>query len=306
MPTSYTARGDDKPKFQRDVIHGCDCSNMDEIPDDAVDLIISGPPYWTLIDYHAFANSEPHLWQQDDSYEKYLQSLETWHSECFRVLAPGRYCVVNLATIEREGKTYPIPFHSVGILEGLGFDFRFEIVWHKVSGGRPRARNFIKKPLPGRFTPNIRTEYLLVFQKKPEKPFRSGLTRELIDLYKIDIDDFFVREIANNVWHIPPEYKKKDNPHPCPFPEEIPLRLIELFSLPRETVLDPFMGTGTTAKAAKSLDRHFVGYEIEEKFREYAYASLDKRKAHRHGIVCKYEKSQRPYTQLNEFSRGDI
>jgi modification methylase len=282
-----------KLDFQRDIIHAGDCSRMDALPNEAVGLIISGPPYWTFIDYHAFAEGKPYLWQQVDSYDLYLQSLATWHHECFRVLAPGRYCILNLATIERDGKTYPIPFHAVSILEQIGFHFRFEIVWHKVSGGRPRARNFVKKPLPGRFSPNIRTEYLLVFQKTPKEPFRPGLIKELHDLYRINIDDFFVREIANNVWHIPPPHKGKNPVHPCPFPDEIPLRLIELFSLPGETVLDPFMGVGTTARAAKALDRYFIGYEKEDKFREYANRALRTPIVRRSSLVCQYKSFER-------------
>jgi len=263
---------------------------MDELPDESIDLIISGPPYWDFIDYNAFCRGKDYLWQKHSSYESYLQQLEAWHQECFRVLRPGRYCIVNLATMAKGTTTYPIPFHAVGLLEKIGFSFDFEIVWHKVSGGRSRMRNFVQHPYPGCFTPNMRTEFLLVFRKTPEKRFVHFRDKPEKDRCRIPLDDFFVREIANNVWHIPPPGKSGKPSHPCPFPIEVPARLIKLFSLPGDTVLDPFSGIGTTARAAKALGRYFIGYEIEEDFIRIALAQLKKPVHWRSQILCRYEK----------------
>lgn len=276
--------------FERDIFYNKDCSRMEELPDGSIDLIISGPPYWDFIDYSAFCRGEDHIWQKNTPYEIYLQNLVKWHTECFRVLQQGRYCIVNLTTMAKGSKTYPIPFHAVGLLEKIGFSFCFEIIWHKVSGGRSRMRNFVQHPYPGRFTPNIRTEYLLVFRKAPEKPFVPVSSKSDKNYCRILLDDFFVREIANNVWHIPPPGKGVKPTHPCPFPIEIPARLIKLFSLPGETVLDPFSGIGTTARAAKALDRHFVGYEVEKDFIQVAMALLKEPVQWRPQILCKYEK----------------
>lgn len=276
--------------FERDVFHNKDCSNMDELPDGSMDLIISGPPYWDFIDYNAFCRGEHHLWQKRTPYEKYLQDLAKWHKECFRVLRSGRYCIVNLTTMARGNQTYPIPFHSVALLENIGFSFCFEIIWHKVSGGRSRMRNFVQYPHPGKFTPNIRTEYLLVFRKSPEKPFMHCDKKTVLNGNRILLDDFFVREIANNVWHIPPPGKGIKPVHPCPFPLEIPVRLIKLFSLSAETVLDPFSGIGTTAKAAKALGRYYIGYEVESDFIRVAIEQMKKPVKWRPQILCKYEK----------------
>jgi len=233
---------------------------------------------------------EEFLWQGDQPYELFLEQLEVWHRECYRVLKPGRFCVVNLATMARGKKSYPIPFHAVAILEKIGFNFCFEIVWHKVSGGRTRARNFIQRPFPGSFSPNIRTEYLLIFRKNPSVPFKLRLDLELDKELLVQIDDYFLREIANNVWHIPPQHKGSDRAHPCPFPIELPSRIIQLFSLPGDTVLDPFMGIGTTALAAKDLGRHFVGYELEPAFIEEALDALRKPLRRRPQILCEYTK----------------
>lgn len=107
--------------------------------------------------------------------------------------------------------------------------------------------------------------------------------------------DFFTREIANNIWNIPVgQGRKEHGAHPCPFPLEIPARLIELFSVAGDTVLDPFMGTGTTAVAARRLGRHFVGYEREAKFCKHAEDRLAA-EAHmpqgwRSRIVASFEK----------------
>ena len=262
---------------------------MSELPDDTIDLIISGPPYWSFIDYSAFNRKEDYLWVDDTPYEAYLSKLAKWHTECYRVLKPGRYCVVNLATMMKGRKTYPIPFHAVAILEKLGFAFCYEIVWHKVSGGRLRARNFVQRPMPGSFTPNIRTEYLLVFRKKPSVTFKRWIDSTKKSASLLELDDFFYRETANNVWHVPPEGKNSTTDHPCPFPPEIPRRLISLFSLPGETVLDPFMGIGTTASIAKELGRHFVGYEAEATFIEKALKRLESPLPKKPRLSCFYD-----------------
>lgn len=281
--------------FVKDVIHNSDCANMAELPNNAIDLIISGPPYWTFIDYAAFNRGEEFLWvDEDQTYEKFLEQLELWSGECYRVLKPGRYYVVNLGTMARGSKSYPIPFHAVGVIEKTGFKFCYEVVWHKVSGGRTRARNFIQRPFPGSFSPNIRTEYLLVFRKNPSVPFKLRLDMELDKELLVTIDDYFLREIANNVWHIPPPHKGANPAHPCPFPIELPSRVIELFSLPGETVLDPFMGIGTTAIAAKDLGRHYIGYELEPKFIKKALDSLQTPQKRRPQILCEYKKYRQP------------
>lgn len=280
--------------MEKDVIHCKDCSSMDEIPDGEIDLIISGPPYWDYIDYEAFAESggkADFTWQNVTLYDEYLGKLEQWYSECYRVLRAGRYCVVNLGTLSRNGRCWALPFHAVPVLERIGFEFRFEIIWHKISAGRKHARVTIQNPFPGYFAPNNRVEYLLVFQKEPKVPFSPDWFEPRRAENRFEVDELFAREIANNVWHImPPTAGPKT--HPCPFPPEIPLRLIRLFSLKGETILDPFMGVGTTAWAAKKLGRHFVGYELNKHFRDEAIRSLDKDRSLRRPLVVRYQPSR--------------
>jgi modification methylase len=251
-----------------DTIINRDCSHMRELPDETIDLIISGPPYWSFIDYSAFAEGRPYLWQSDESYDDYLAQLKKWHQECFRVLRPGRFCMVVLGTLEREGRNYPIPFDAIPLFKSIGFDFRYEIVWNKVSGGRQSAKNFLRSPKVRRFRPNNRTEYILVCQK-PISLVTEDLWRSISPL-ALPEEVFFAREVANNIWNIPSAQGRIDKSHPCPMPMELPARLIELFSVEGEIVLDPFMGSGTTAIAARLLKRHFVGYECENKFCQIA------------------------------------
>lgn len=276
--------------MQLDVIHNRDCADMAEIGDSSIDLIVTGPPYWSYINYNAYVQGQPHVWSSDQPYKAFLDDLQKWGEECWRVLKPGRYAVFNLGTVRRDGRCYPLPYHAVPILEKADFEFAYEVIWHKVSGGRRHARNLIQTPLPGYYLPNNRIEYLLFFRKKPEVPFLAFADYE--PEHFLEISELFKLEIANNVWHIMPpchEDKRNDSGHPCPFPPEIPIRLIQLLTLPGETVLDPFMGVGTTARAARMLGRHFVGYEKEPVFIRAALAALDVPLKVRRPTVCRFE-----------------
>ena len=263
---------------------------MDEISDNSVDLIVAGPPYWEYIDYSAYAKQKDFVWTSRNPYKHYLENLKRWFTECFRVLRKGRYCIVNLGTVRKDGRCYPIPFHAVPLLEDIGFDFCFEIIWHKISGGRRHARGIIQYPYPGYYIPNNRTEYLLVFRKEPSVPFCKDKAKLKIKKHQIEIDDFFKKQLANNIWYIMPACFPLNGKHPCPFPPEIPYRLIKLFSIKNEIVLDPFMGIGTTARAAKMLDRRFIGYENQKSFVDIARDTIDEPLQLRNPTICRYDK----------------
>lgn len=275
-----------------DIIYCKNCQAMKELPGGSIDLIVSGPPYWDYIDYDKCASGDVSVgtWSGNITYDSFLEKMGLCYSECYRVMRPGRFCIVNVGTVPENGATVPLPFDMVGVLCEVGWVFRYEIIWHKVSGGRQNARLTVRKPYPGRYLPNIRTEYLLVFQKKPEIPFdRCGPDR-VRGAFRVN--NFFKREIANNVWYIQPARNDGVSRHPCPFPPEIPLRLIQLFSTPGETVLDPFMGIGTTARAAKMLSRHFIGYEQVPFYVQRAYELLNKPLRIPKGIYCCYQNTE--------------
>lgn len=265
--------------------------DMREVDSASIDLIVSGPPYWSYIDYSAFhAARAPadFIWKPSVTYDQFLLVLGKWYTECLRVLRPGRYCVVNLGTVRRKGRCYPLPFDAVPIIEKLGFEFCYEILWHKVAGGRRHARVPIRWPYPGYYIPNNRVEYLLVFRKASGTAFLPKGRNGFRSADRFPIDDVFLREIANNVWHILPPHGRSVANHPCPFPPEIPYRLITLLSLKGETVLDPFIGVGTTARAATMLGRHYIGYEIEKPFARAALRSAHIPLKLRQPIICHY------------------
>ena len=263
--------------MQKNVFYCKDCCKMDEVDDESIDLIISGPPYWDFLDYKAYAaGKEDYRWDSKPStFDDYLDKLRQWYTECFRVLKKGRFCFVNLGNVSKNGRTYALPFYALPILEKIGYEFRFEFIWHKLSGGKIRAQIAIQHPYPGYFIPNERTEYILGFQKSSKTKFSSDKEKWRSEENLLTIDSLFKKEIANNVWHILPSCYPLHGNHPCPFPPEIPQRLIQYFSLKGETVLDPFMGIGSTARVAKSLARNYIGYELEPNFIEIAEKTID-------------------------------
>jgi len=161
-------------------------------------------------------------------------------------------------------------------------------VWHKVTGGVKRAGVTIQHPYPGYYHPNIMSESILIFRKPGPKIYKNRSQVEK-EANRINIDAIFTREIANNVWHIAP-VPPNHLPHPCPFPEEIPYRLILLYSYAGDLVLDPFIGIGTTAKVAKALGRQYVGYEIQEKYITVAHQRLQEPLHLREQLIPRFEK----------------
>jgi site-specific DNA-methyltransferase (adenine-specific) len=266
------------------------CERMDEIADGSVDLVVTSPPYWNAIDYEQHV-ADPQAWyrtRRGEPYEEYLDWLTVCFTEVFRTLKPGGFCAVVIGTVLLNGRQYPVPHHFTVLAEKIGYEYHQEIVWYKVTGGVKRAGVTIQHPYPGYYHPNIMTESILIFRKPGPKIF-EGRSKEEKEANRINIDTIFTREIANNVWHIapvPPNYL----PHPCPFPEEIPYRLILLYSYKGDLVLDPFLGIGTTAKVAKALGRQFVGYDVQKKYIEIAYQRLDEPLHLREQLIARFEK----------------
>jgi DNA modification methylase len=274
------------------------CQSMDELCDGSVSLTVTSPPYWNAIDYDRHAENPDQDYRTRkysigyQDYIDYLDWLRDISDEILRVTKPGGFMAMVIGTVLLAGKHYPVPFDVVSLLtSGAGageeerskslnlrsgtlknpecsWEFHQDIIWHKVTGGVKRAGVFIQKPYPGYFYPNIMTEYILIFRKPGPLIYRNKDESEKEDS-KVMVRQLFTNEIANTVWHIapvPPRYLE----HPCPFPEEIPYRLIQLYSYPGDLVLDPFCGSGQTLKVARHLGRHFIGYDINREYVELA------------------------------------
>lgn len=247
------------------------CENMHDLDDNSVALTVTSPPYWNAIDYdvHASDNNKYYRTRKyAEGYTEYVEYLD-WldnimSGEVLRVTKPGGFCAMVIGTVLLNGAHFPVPFDVTSRLTRNGWDFHQDIIWHKCTAGVKRAGVTIQKPFPGYYYPNIMTEYILVFRKPGEKIFKDRSDQEKGEA-EFPINKLFTMDTANNIWHIapvPPKYLD----HPCPFPEEIPYRLITLYTYPGELVLDPFVGSGQTTKIANHLDRQYVGYDILEKY----------------------------------------
>jgi modification methylase len=254
-----------------DQIHQHSCESMPELPDGAVALTVTSPPYWNAIDYDIHASDKREHFRTRayaggyTEYSEYLDWLaRIFGDEVLRVTKPGGYCAIVIGTVLLNGSHYPVPFDLVARLVDKGWAFHQDIIWHKCTAGVKRAGVTIQKPYPGYYYPNIMTEYILVF-RKPGEPIYRGRSEQDKEAAAYPINRLFTMDVANNVWHIapvPPNFLD----HPCPFPEEIPYRLVQMYSYPGNLILDPFTGSGQTTKVANHLGRHFVGYEIIEKY----------------------------------------
>jgi len=219
--------------------------NMDELPDNSVHLMVTSPPYNVGKEY-----------DRNLTLKEYREFLKKVWKEVFRVLVPGGRACINIANLGR--KPY-IPLHAfiVEDMIDLGFLMRGEIIWNKASSASPSTAwgSWLSAA-----NPTLRDihEYILVFSK-------GSFTRKNIGRRKSTISKREFLEFTKSIWTFP-AVSAKEIGHPAPFPVELPYRLIQLYTFEGEVVLDPFMGSGQTAIAAIKTGRHFVGYEIEEKY----------------------------------------
>lgn len=251
---------------------------MPELDDGSVALTVTSPPYWNSIDYDRHSRDSGQWYRTRqyregfEEYEEYLDFCRRAFAEVLRVTKPGGFCAVVIGTVLFKSKHYPVPFDFTAQLEDIGWEFHQDIIWHKTTAGVRRAGLAIQKPYPGYFYPNIMTEYILVF-RKPGEPIYKNNDGPREDS-EIPIDQVFTMDTANNVWHIAPVPPNVID-HPCPFPEEIPYRLIMLYSYKGDLILDPFLGSGQTSKVALALGRRIVGYDTVVGYIDLAKKRLD-------------------------------
>lgn len=236
-----------------------DSRNMAEVESDSVNLVVTSPPYFNVKDY-----GRENIGSIND-FHAYLQEMQLVFNDCFRVLQKGRYCCVNISDIISEEHKYPIPAHFVLLLQRAGFEYREDIIWRKPSGAASQAGKrfgvFIQHPYPMYYFPNNIFEHILVF-RKGKFDYKQVMFEEKQQA-AIELG-FAKQKWQSDVWDMQPETKNQysGDAHPAMFPEELPESFIRLYTFEGETVLDPFLGSGTTTKVAASLNRRSIGYEI--------------------------------------------
>lgn len=236
------------PKELLDSIILGSCENMKQIPDNSLHLMITSPPYNVSKEY-----------DDDLSLEEYLKLLENAFFETYRVLVNGGRACINVANLGR--KPYiPLSDYISKMMIDIGFNMRGEIIWNKVASASPSTA---WGSWQSASNPTLRDihEYILVFSKGDYK--RPQLQKE----NTIQREDFM--EWTKSIWTMNAESAKWVG-HPAPFPIELPYRLIQLYSFKNDIVLDPFMGSGTTAIGALKSGRHYVGYEINSDYMKLA------------------------------------
>jgi len=250
-----------------------DARDLSWIADESIHLIVTSPPYWTLKKY---APNERQLGEITD-YNRFLEELDAAWRECARVLIPGGRicCVVGDVCIPRkQGRHRVMPLHADIMVRArvLGLDTLTPILWFKIANGVTEARGngagFYGKPYqPGAIIKND-TEYILFLRKGGEYRSPSPLQKVLSMLTKNEM-----RSWLRSAWtDIKGESTRHG--HPAPYPPSLAERLIKLFSFAGDTILDPFVGTGTTNLAAVATGRNSIGNEIEPAYLKIAERRL--------------------------------
>lgn len=222
-----------------------------------VALVVTSPPYHNAISY------ERHQEDRDANYRvrskmdyahEYLSLIDRVWTECWHLLRPSGYLVVNVGSVLDGGYHFPLPQDVIGRLMSTQGDVKWQfirsILWNKVTAGVKRAGSVIQHKLPGYWYPNIMTESLIVVKKPGRKSIKNT-----------DVP----REWWENIWDLAPVPPRTVD-HPAPFPEDIPHRLIRMFTNERDIVFDPFVGVGSTTKAAYDLYRKGVGFDLSDQY----------------------------------------
>ena len=240
----------DIPRRMLDRVFEHSSEQMEELPDNSVALMVTSPPYHVGKEYDS-----------DATFEDFLGLLKQVFAETHRVLEPGGRMVVNVANLGRRPYV-PLASYVTQMAIDLGFFARGEVIWVKAAGaGGNCAWGSWMSPS----NPTLRDvhEYCLCFSKGRMDRVRSG---------RATIEKAEFLEATLSVWQLPPESARRVG-HPAPFPVALPRRFIELYTYEGDVVLDPFLGSGSTAVAAVEARRRFVGYELDT-----SYAKLARRR----------------------------
>ena len=247
--------------MKTNIIHNKTCEKMTEIDDNSIRLIVTSPPYYNAKDY----NHKDQIGINEKTYEKYIERMVPVWKECYRVLKPNGKMCINSPILPMDKKTMNT-HHNRDYLN-INNDIEFSIlnntkfyrygltIWDKGSTDQLMMGSY---PYPPNFYGLNTIEFINTFVKEgqPEK-----IDKTIKEASKLSKKEW--REYISTIWRITVETKRH---HPAPFPLALPTRLIRLYSFVGDIVLDPFMGSGTTALACKENKRHYIGYELNEEY----------------------------------------
>ncbi|MEE8200486.1 MAG: site-specific DNA-methyltransferase [Candidatus Acidoferrales bacterium] len=248
-----------------------DSRELNWMPDASVHLVVTSPPYWTLKEYPL---NRRQLGLVED-YEEFHNELEKVWRHCHRVLVPGGrlVCVVGDVCLSRRrhGRHMVMPMHADIVVRArkIGFDNLTPIFWYKISNAKYEVENgssFLGKPYEPNAIIKNDIEFILMLRKPGGYRQPTEEQRETSRLTKEEHHEWF-----QQVWRLP---GKSTRDHPAPFPEELAYRLVRMFSFAGDTVLDPFMGLGTTLLASARCGRNAIGVEIEPSYVKKAKTRL--------------------------------
>lgn len=267
-----------------------DSRNMVELPDESIHLVITSPPYWHIKDYGCAGQIG-----YGQTLHEYLIDLSRVWRECYRVLVPGRRLCINIgdqfARSVVYGRYKVIPLHAeiIAQCETVGFDYMGAIIWQKkttmhTTGGAVVMGSF---PYPPNGIVELDYEFILLFRKPGGR--RLSVPAALKQASALHREQW--KEYFSGHWNFG---GARQVGHEAMFPEELPERLIRMFSFAGEAVLDPFLGSGTTAKVAVQLGRRAVGYEIQRKFEPLIREKLGIQELATPGIPIRFVYREQP------------
>jgi DNA modification methylase len=272
MPSAAVRVKSNVPAATTQTMRCGDARELDWIPDESVHLVLTSPPYWTLKEYPAHKSQ---LGLVAD-YERFHDELDKVWRHAIRVLVPGGrlVCVVGDVCLSRRthGRHMVMPLHADIVVRcrRIGFDNLNPIFWYKISNAAYEVEGgsgFLGKPYEPNAIIKNDMEFILMLRKSGGYRQPTEEQRDASRLTKEEHHNWF-----QQVWTIPGESTRS---HPAPYPEELAYRLVRMFSFTGDTVLDPFMGLGTTLLAASKSGRNSIGVEVDSSYFAKAKARLE-------------------------------
>ncbi len=257
----------------KQLVYIADSRNLSMIPDESVHLILTSPPYWNLKKYNDHTYQLGHI----DDYQKFLDQLDLVWQECYKKLVIGGRMVVVVGDVllsRREfGRHKVVPLHAdIQVrCERIGFDNLAPIFWHKISNAAfevPGNTKFLGKPYEPNGIIKHDIEYILMLRKN------GGYRKPTYDQRRLSV----ISEKEFNLWYnqIWDFNGASTKNHPAPYPEELSNRIVRMFSFVGDTILDPFLGSGTTLVSCSRIGRNGIGIEVDKSYAQYAYQRLFK------------------------------